>query len=551
MSYFGDTAGTYISSSFHSNFETPAETQEDSLADDHHPDDGQYDFLSFLALISRKTAFTAWTSLATNSVHITPSNIRMSEKLRHGSYFSVSLATRKDFVKLLPAGVADYQIPQLVAVKTPILDKNLFSRKSRRIFDSMVREYQILNHEYLRKHQNIVSIIGCCWRTVDADTGLTVPNLVLEGAELGDLEHFYRRYDNEITVRKRLGLCIDVATGVEALYMAGIVHGDIKPRNILVFKNRDRGFIAKIADFGSSIFLHNTSFPRRACIGTREFAAPETVDSSEDFGMEDLCRSEIYSLGIVLLFIVKGSLVLDKLFSVNGDVLKQQKFRGDLRNWIQRDQEQPAADCMTRETFGKNAIERERQKVIWDWHDTQMTRMFSASQKREGYSRHQNLVDDEGWITLQNTNFRSQHGERLFNSLLDEMTAGKSSARPGNPSYVLQMLRKILRSELRIIYDSNQFDQSREEKRYMTLLQRFNPTALNAGSSISTLNSQEIEEIVLNYFVSEDRKASFLRELCFLWRHGRIAKYPAKHRSPITGRLKRRVIVPTSKKYVQ
>ena len=33
----------------------------------------------------------------------------------------------------------------------------------------------------------------------------------------------------------------------------GIVHGDVKPDNILIFKNREGRLIAKLADFGCSV----------------------------------------------------------------------------------------------------------------------------------------------------------------------------------------------------------------------------------------------------------------------------------------------------------
>jgi len=35
--------------------------------------------------------------------------------------------------------------------------------------------------------------------------------------------------------------------------MAVIVHGDIKPQNILIFENQDHKLVAKIADFGNSV----------------------------------------------------------------------------------------------------------------------------------------------------------------------------------------------------------------------------------------------------------------------------------------------------------
>ncbi|KAI1042097.1 hypothetical protein LB505_007234 [Fusarium chuoi] len=62
-----------------------------------------------------------------------------------------------------------------------------------------------------------------------------MPSFVLEAAEI-DLEKFL---DNPKAVeyRKVLGLAVDIATGVRALHDVGIIHGDIKPANVLIFKD--------------------------------------------------------------------------------------------------------------------------------------------------------------------------------------------------------------------------------------------------------------------------------------------------------------------------
>jgi len=49
-------------------------------------------------------------------------------------------------------------------------------------------------------------------------------------------------------------LSIDVGQGLDAIHEAGIIHGDIKPQNVLVFENLsdEVPLVTKLADFGLS-----------------------------------------------------------------------------------------------------------------------------------------------------------------------------------------------------------------------------------------------------------------------------------------------------------
>ncbi|KAL3703449.1 hypothetical protein TMatcc_010638, partial [Talaromyces marneffei ATCC 18224] len=343
--------------------------------------------------------------------------------------------------------MADLELPKLIAVKTPILDPNPMTQRNRQIFDSMTKEYQIMNHGGLKKNKNIVSLIGCCWRTIDIHTKLVVPNLLLEGADLGDLEDFYRRSYSTITMRRRLGLSIDVASGVEALHSVGILHDDIKPRNILVFQ----------------------------------------------------------------------------------------------------DEEQSLSTFVTRKTFGESAAKQEIRRRNMAWVDTQKLRMLRTSQPNmEGNIDTGHLEVDGDWITLKNDTLKSQAGEQLFHDFVDQMTSGEPTKRPSNTYQVLQTLRHILRLELRVIYDSNQRQERRDEEKMASMWRRFNRRSIHAYSATPTLNHQETTAIVLDYFLNEKSHTNFSRELLFLWKFGSIAKFSRQHCSP-SNSSKRRVKAPITK----
>ncbi len=86
----------------------------------------------------------------------------------------------------------------------------------------------------------------------------------------------------------------DCLTALAALHRHGIVHGDIKPSNIML----KRTGIAKIVDIGSAFEMRDPP-PQRTC--TLAYAAPEVLDNRETTPRSDLC-----SLGYVLIELLSG-----------------------------------------------------------------------------------------------------------------------------------------------------------------------------------------------------------------------------------------------------
>ena len=86
----------------------------------------------------------------------------------------------------------------------------------------------------------------------------------------------------------------DCLGGMAALHREGIVHGDIKPSNIMIKRTGN----AKIIDIGSAFEMDDPP-PRRTCTPT--YAAPELLD-----GAECTPRSDLASLGYVLIEMLAG-----------------------------------------------------------------------------------------------------------------------------------------------------------------------------------------------------------------------------------------------------
>jgi len=65
--------------------------------------------------------------------------------------------------------------------------------------------------------------------------------------------------------------------GVDFLHYHRLVHGDLKPQNVLMHKTKS-GTILKIADFGSAFFQDGQTHFESAC--TDEFKDPFCMDVS-------------------------------------------------------------------------------------------------------------------------------------------------------------------------------------------------------------------------------------------------------------------------------
>jgi serine/threonine protein kinase len=85
---------------------------------------------------------------------------------------------------------------------------------------------------------------------------------------------------------------------VQGLHQADIVHGDLKPSNILIMKT-PMSYAARLIDFDDS---YATGDPPEMLIGTPDYYAPEVFrylkDDTPQSGLTT--RADVFSLGIIL-----------------------------------------------------------------------------------------------------------------------------------------------------------------------------------------------------------------------------------------------------------
>jgi serine/threonine protein kinase len=169
---------------------------------------------------------------------------------------------------------------------------------------------QILTNRRLEEHPNIPNLLW--YDFVDVGDATFIPALIMERATFGSLSTLLYSNQRNLTVPHRIHLCADVTTGLFALHEAGVVHGDVKSDNVLVFSSdHDGGYLAKIADFGSVIIVkeHDGSTRPWRYYGTPATNAPEVAgQTASKLSISGLQKCDNYSLGLLILEVILGHL---------------------------------------------------------------------------------------------------------------------------------------------------------------------------------------------------------------------------------------------------
>ena len=96
-----------------------------------------------------------------------------------------------------------------------------------------------------------------------------------------------------------LALCLEVASGLDAIHAAGLVHRDLKPANILL---DDQGG-AHIADFGLAKDTQGSALTRPGqAVGSVDYMAPEQIRAERVTPATD-----VYGLGCVIFACLQGT----------------------------------------------------------------------------------------------------------------------------------------------------------------------------------------------------------------------------------------------------
>ncbi|KAJ4247990.1 hypothetical protein NW757_008614 [Fusarium falciforme] len=185
---------------------------------------------------------------------------------------------------------------EIVAIKTARDQSGDPSR-----WKDILLEVRALLHEPLRYHPNIVHLLDFGW-SHSSETGSPFPTLVLEYADFGTLDDLQLKNESPIPFRIKQKLCYDVGRGLSILHACGIVHGDLKHNNVLVFRNReeyppDQPYTAKLADFGGAIMDIGRDAGHSLRMTTVPYDAPE---SGQALTVDGIKATDTYSFGMLI-----------------------------------------------------------------------------------------------------------------------------------------------------------------------------------------------------------------------------------------------------------
>ncbi|KAL6600383.1 hypothetical protein ACP70R_045183 [Stipagrostis hirtigluma subsp. patula] len=168
---------------------------------------------------------------------------------------------------------------QLVAIKKSI---NVDKSQEKQFANEIIIQSRLI-------HKNIIKLIGCC---LEVD----VPMLVYEFAPNGSLDDIlYGNNMVNLNLEMRLNIAAGAAEGLAYMHSKTydtILHGDIKPGNILL----DENFEPKISDFGISRLIAIDKSHTKYVIGDMGYVDPIYIQS----GLLTK-QSDVYSFGVVLL----------------------------------------------------------------------------------------------------------------------------------------------------------------------------------------------------------------------------------------------------------
>jgi serine/threonine protein kinase len=144
------------------------------------------------------------------------------------------------------------------------------------------------------KSNSVIPLLG-----VSKDINTNEFVLVMRLAQKGNLRQYLNDEPN-LSWKKKMGLILDITTGLADIHKAGLIHADFHSGNILI----SAGGKALISDLGlSRLSKSSTSYPEMdELYGVMPYIAPEVIRKKTGYTQE----ADVYSFGIVLCEVCSG-----------------------------------------------------------------------------------------------------------------------------------------------------------------------------------------------------------------------------------------------------
>ena len=180
----------------------------------------------------------------------------------------------------------DPMIGRLVAIK--LFPKELASGEARQRF---IQEARVVGQ---LSHPSIITL-----HDMGIDEATQTPYLVMEFLEGQPLDRLLDR--GSVPFPRACAWAAEVACALGVAHRKGVIHGDVKPANMLI---TDDGRL-KLMDFGMARLASHDS-KATPLVGTPAYWCPEQI-----LGKPQDARSDLFSLGVVLYEMVTGKRPFD------------------------------------------------------------------------------------------------------------------------------------------------------------------------------------------------------------------------------------------------
>jgi serine/threonine protein kinase len=192
----------------------------------------------------------------------------------------------------------DSALDRRVALKLTLASTNPDPKEAAIEEQLFTREAQLCAR--LAKHPNIVSVYEA--GTIDNHRYIAME--FVDGVPLSDWVEQKRP-----SLRSRVRMLRDIAVAVHHAHQAGILHRDLKPKNVLVDANgrpfvTDFGMAKRLPGdgTGSSVSGYSSSSGSGTVVGTPSYMSPEQAQGLKKVD----ARTDVYSLGAMLYEILTG-----------------------------------------------------------------------------------------------------------------------------------------------------------------------------------------------------------------------------------------------------